>query len=578
MIAKLRKVIAFGLAGILTVGMVPINVNASVSGGEAVPEQGTEASDASVSGGDPQAGQNSVIKDTTVSGGNQYASLIEEAEDGTLLYFVDAGDWDTSTVSDSEQLGLLNSRTDQVYGIDDKSGCSWGLGFLDSVEEGTLIAEGESGQFSTCYQYQKGLRQDINVSYADWDKGLGNVYDNAVSFRFGWKDGQKFDDCRVRYEFEVPAGTYAVEVGYVNPWGAAFEAELQVNGKALGSTQVGTGSTAVVKGSARVGNDSGKLTVDSVGYGCDVAVSYIKIFKGGVAGTDVPSFDPAVVDEADVDTLLYFVDAGDFNTETVAEGEKLGILNSKTDQFFGTDDKEGYSWGLVSLDSQVQDTLEAAGSEGQCKTKFQYSNNTFDLNRGYADWKNGLSDIWDNVVSLRYARDQGGVFSPYQISYKFDVPEGYYDVEVGFSNTWGNANSVEVEVNDTSIGTADIATGSTGVVRGTVAVEDSVTGLAIDSLGHTATLQVCYIKIFKSEESRYDKNKWITDSGVTFEKLSDGGYKMSNEYFEVQIGVLGQIQAIYITGDEYRTNYVMDQVNHGMEMCIRDRLGPYKFI
>lgn len=37
-----------------------------------------------------------------------------------------------------------------------------------------------------------------------------------------------------------------------------------------------------------------------------------------------------LVENAEVNDLLYFVDAGDYNTSTVPEGEKLGLLNSRT--------------------------------------------------------------------------------------------------------------------------------------------------------------------------------------------------------------------------------------------------------
>ena len=44
-----------------------------------------------------------------------------------------------------------------------------------------------------------------------------------------------------------------------------------------------------------------------------------------------------LVENAEVNDLLYFVDAGDYNTSTVPEGEKLGLLNSRTDQLYGED-------------------------------------------------------------------------------------------------------------------------------------------------------------------------------------------------------------------------------------------------
>ena len=43
---------------------------------------------------------------------------------------------------------------------------------------------------------------------------------------------------------------------------------------------------------------------------------------------------------------------------------------------------------------------------------------------------------------------------------------------------------------------------------------------------------------------------------------------MANQYFEVEIGTRGQIRALYLVGDEYRTNYVIDTdqagIGHGV--------------
>ena len=136
------------------------------------------------------------------------------------------------------------------------------------------------------------------------------------------------------------------------------DVEVLVNDQSIGTAQIANLSTGVVKGVVKA-EEASKLVVNSQSADSTVQVCYIKIYKG--EGTDPvppkPTFDPAVVDNAQVGDLLYFVDAGDYNTSTVADGEKLGILNSKTDQLYGTDDKEGYGWGLVSLDNEKHDTL-----------------------------------------------------------------------------------------------------------------------------------------------------------------------------------------------------------------------------
>mgnify|MGYP000240706287 CR=1 FL=1 len=51
------------------------------------------------------------------------------------------------------------------------------------------------------------------------------------------------------------------------------------------------------------------------GLSSGIQIAYIKVYKG-----EAPyAFDETVVDDANVDDLLYFVDAGDYNTSTVPE-------------------------------------------------------------------------------------------------------------------------------------------------------------------------------------------------------------------------------------------------------------------
>lgn len=212
-----------------------------------------------------------------------------------------------------------------------------------------------------------------------------------------------------------------------------------------------------------------------------------------------------LVENAEVNDLLYFVDAGDYNTSTVPEGEKLGLLNSRTDQLYGEDATTGYSWGLQSLDGGKHDVLQGIGPQGQCNTLCQHSDNGVDLNRGYADWENGLSDITADVVSLRY----GTQFDPYGkgiIRYDFEVPAGYYAVEVGFMAPFVAGYDAEIEVNGKSIATGHVNFRSTAVLKGTANVREGQTAMEVKCMGDWSSgIQIAYIKVYKGE-APYDTN------------------------------------------------------------------------
>ena len=47
------------------------------------------------------------------------------------------------------------------------------------------------------------------------------------------------------------------------------------------------------------------------------------------------------------ETLLYFVDAGDQNVNTLSNGEGYGLYNSVTDRVFGRDAVSGKRWGVM---------------------------------------------------------------------------------------------------------------------------------------------------------------------------------------------------------------------------------------
>ena len=54
-----------------------------------------------------------------------------------------------------------------------------------------------------------------------------------------------------------------------------------------------------------------------------------------------------------MENLAYFVDCGDHEPSTLADGEKFGLYNSVTDQIYGADPHTGKTWGVYDyLDAQ----------------------------------------------------------------------------------------------------------------------------------------------------------------------------------------------------------------------------------
>ena len=77
--------------------------------------------------------------------------------------------------------------------------------------------------------------------------------------------------------------------------------------------------------------------------GCLAAAMCITSLPGGNLGTVSAA---AAADRAD-NSLVYFVDCGDYVVDTAGEGEQFGTHNSVTDQIYGEDPQTGYQWGVV---------------------------------------------------------------------------------------------------------------------------------------------------------------------------------------------------------------------------------------
>ncbi len=130
---------------------------------------------------------------------------------------------------------------------------------------------------------------------------------------------------------------------------------------------------------------------------------------------DKASIDDFSLNIGSVDpNLLYFVDCGDIDPTTINAGDKYGIYNSVTEQFYQADAVTGYEWGVV--DTYVANTTYPHLSTGAETWPYEYD----------------LTDGEDKTVTYRYAKDQDDRTGN-GVTYKFSLPEdGDYAFEVAF--------------------------------------------------------------------------------------------------------------------------------------------------
>ncbi len=144
--------------------------------------------------------------------------------DSSIAYFVDCGDHNSDTVTGRDKLGMYNSVTEQSLGIDEVTGRKWGL--IDDTTD----------------QYNGSSKSGGLYTANTWcdEANTADGADKSSSFRYT-KNQYENDIARhIDYSFELPNGTYSVEMSFCDPWGCSKNPTVYGNyGK--------TGETVLVK-------------------------------------------------------------------------------------------------------------------------------------------------------------------------------------------------------------------------------------------------------------------------------------------------------------------------------------------
>lgn len=176
-------------------------------------------------------------------------------DDSSIVYFVDCGDYVTSTVCKGDQLGVRNSVTDQAYGDDAVTGYKWGI--VDSLSTPLANSTNACGGVFTdnTWPFESNTAGSDTTSKTDSNRYTKNQYENSIEIR------------NIDYKFEVAAGNYEVETYCDNPWSCSNAPQLLIN-----STDP-TADFKAGKGAVIAVNEVVKKTVkmDSAG---DLMVSY----------------------------------------------------------------------------------------------------------------------------------------------------------------------------------------------------------------------------------------------------------------------------------------------------------------
>ncbi len=194
---------------------------------------------------------------------------------------------------------------------------------------------------------------------------------------------------------------------------------------------------------------------------------------------------------------IYQVDCGDYNPDTLSQGEKFGKYNHVTDQVYQEDIRTGKRWGVVTTEKDPEIANQNSHGGAGAYTKYQWA-------------LESLSGDAAKTESFRYAhgQDTAGI-SPRYVKYRFQVEPGSYDVTVGMGcNFWDNAHNPDIYMGESGNAQADtklnaqalnIPKGGNKEVQGMVTVQGE--DLYVYALSQEPTIQMNYINIAKAKSA-----------------------------------------------------------------------------
>ena len=189
----------------------------------------------------------------------------EENTDSNLAYFVDCGDFDVSTLSEGDKFGIYNTVTDQAYGEDPGTGKKWGI--VDTVSE--PLKNGTAPSAPTAAYTD-------NTWPNEWVTGDG--VGKTESNRYTKNQIENGMPRVLDYSFEIPNGTYTVELFFVDPWNVSAAPAATFEG-----TIVEKDILIQTESTTEVAVADGSLDIHITSENACINLAYIKIYQPGAS-------------------------------------------------------------------------------------------------------------------------------------------------------------------------------------------------------------------------------------------------------------------------------------------------------
>ena len=246
------------------------------------------------------------------------AFAAEETTDSNLAYFVDCGDFNVSTLSEGDKFGIYNTVTEQVYGKDPGTGKMWGI--VDTVSD--PLKNGTSNSTP-------------NAAYTDntWPNEwmTGDGVDKTQSSRYTKNQFENGMPRVLDYSFELPNGTYTVELFFADPWGVSAAPTATFEGTVTTKDII-----TLTESQTSVPVADGFLDVHITSESACINLAYIKIYQpgaatgtnsettGGITMTELTTYEAYNLNQIDVtDAYLTNAEAKDIEYLLSLDADRL---------------------------------------------------------------------------------------------------------------------------------------------------------------------------------------------------------------------------------------------------------------
>lgn len=279
--------------------------------------------------------------------------------DENLLYFVDCGDIDPTTINPGDKYGLCNSQTDRFYSEDPVTGFFWGV--VDEYVPNETYPSLLTGKETWPYEYD-----------------LKDGEDKVVTYRYA-KDQDDRTGNGITYKFSLPEdGDYAFEVAFYAPshWMSSVnrKSSLSVNGTVLQSgiiPQTNSEYPTIVKKIVTItGNEAIlNLKLDSDGNGGPM-MSYIKISKAS-----------SLKENSLLDASSFSV-TGSATWNNDPNTQAKYAFDGDTSTFF-----DGVSGGSLTVDLGYETLISAIGFYPRANWNSRMASTVFSASKDGINWE-----------------------------------------------------------------------------------------------------------------------------------------------------------------------------------------------